>query len=145
MYWSHSRLGDCMLILPPRKPGTTVAKEKDGRYQCPFCGTSHTLESPDSEWVELLLPNSKSITICVGCCIDIFNTCRVADFHSHPYFDVVKQAAIVVRIPVDVFREHCLDLQLALMKQTPEKFVGRMNEDVKTRIEQTLKKCRTKR
>ena len=127
-----------MIVVPDREASQAVESQKGGHYVCPLCKASHTGEGHNVEWVEFSTPNGRSATVCLGCCIDIFNTCRRSDFDSHPYLDIVQRAADYFRTPIQDFRRHCLQKQVEIMRQSPEKYSGRRNEAVRAEIERVL-------
>lgn len=58
--------------------------------------------------------------MCLGCCEDIHSTCASDDFESHPYKDIVDEAARDEGYTVDEFRKLCLQQQIAAGKQRLE-------------------------
>ena len=132
-----------MLIIPSRIAGSVLKARKRHGYVCPLCCASHTDELADNEWVELSLPQRKPLPICLGCCIDIFNTSRIASFEDHPYFDIVANAAQFVGMSTDDFRYHCLQEQLRIIDSDPTKYTSPENQSVMSHIKDLLASLRS--
>lgn len=127
-----------MIVVPARMSSDVVEREQGAAFRCPLCRASHTREECEIEWVAFPLPDAVPATICLGCCIDIYNTCRVSDFYSHPYFEIVEEAANHFGLPVGEFRDHCLRQQLVIMRESPDQYTGRENEALRLRLERLL-------
>ncbi len=84
-----------------------------GQIICPYCQVQST-NAPESDigWVECPIPHTPRRLICLGCCEDIYSTCAADDFESHPYYDIVADAAAKEGISVSKFRYECLRQQL---------------------------------
>lgn len=112
-----------MLVIPPRKSSRAVELERKGEYVCPLCQASRTREAGPVEWVDIHA-GTRSVTVCLGCCIDIFATCGLEDCKNDPYWDIVTDAARHFGISVDLFRRECIKIQIAILKSNPDEGRG---------------------
>ena len=111
-------------VRPPILTKRTVI-EDIGVTTCPYCKSESTQEnSIDVGWVEGPVSSSPTKYICLGCCEDIYSTCADGSFYSHPYFDIVVDAASVEGISVEEFRLSCLRQQLHFAKQRASNELG---------------------
>ena len=76
---------------------------------CPYCGA----RSDDICWVEGPIQHGRHRLICVGCCEDIYSTCASEDFETHPYYQIVVEAAKREDMSVREYRMACLQQQIA--------------------------------
>ena len=65
-----------------------------GQTVCPYCG-KHVADdlAKDIGWIEGPIIRIPPRFICLGCCEDIYSTCAADDFATHPYRDIVVDAA----------------------------------------------------
>lgn len=99
-------------IRPPKSDYDAVVREF-GQITCPYCESQSTRDpEADIGWVECPIPHVPRRLICLGCCEDIYSTCAADDFESHPYYDIVRDAAMKEGLTVEAFRRECLKQQI---------------------------------
>ena len=109
-------------IRPRFVSGESVVATLGRPWTCPWCRSETTASdtAEDIGWVETPLRQSSPPYVCLGCCEDIYSTCVASDFKSHPYHDIVVDAAAVEGVSVQAFRRTCVEHQLELLTQRGE-------------------------
>lgn len=121
----------------------TVVAES-GRTVCPYCESQST-DDPQNDigWVECPIRHTPRRLICLGCCEDIYSTCAADDFESHPYYDIVADAAVKEGISVDEFRYECLRQQLRAAQERREREATTKYDERAARLKQLLETLST--
>lgn len=98
-------------IRPELMTSAEVTAKMGAAYKCPYCTQSTRLVDEDIGWGVCPMRRGAAKWICLGCIEDIYSTCLSPEYLTHPYRDIVQNAAREDSLDENTYRLRCLKEQ----------------------------------